>query len=306
MNILVTGASGFVGTYLCKALIKQKHNVVGIGTSKKHPLENYDQFEWVSADTTIQGEWQNRVRTSNIIINLTGKNIFGYWTKKYKDQIYKSRIFTTENIVAAIPETESQDLLAGKQPVLLNTSAIGYYGDCREKILTEADQAGNDFLAKVCVDWEKAALKAKDKGARVVIMRFGVVLGKGGGAVAKMLPAFRMFAGGPLGKGVHWFPWIHIDDLVNAIVMIMENDSISGPVNFVAPGNIRHREFAAALGYALKRPSFMPAPGFMIKAVMGELGETLLSSQKAIPDVLNQSGFLFKYRDIKSALEDIV
>lgn len=321
MNVMVTGASGFVGTALCTALIEKGYNVTGVGRSKRYGLKDSDRFEWLSADTTLEGSWQERVQSSDVIINLTGKNIFGYWTQKYKEQIYRSRILTTENIVSALPEGNGADLpgdnglsrsnlygapISSRRALLLNTSAIGYYGDRGEDTLTESDLPGSDFLATVCLDWERAALKAEERGARVVIMRFGVVLGKNGGALSKMVPAFKLFAGGPLGKGVHWFPWIHLDDLVAAVMMLIENSSISGAVNFVAPGTIRHREFASALGRALKRPSFMPAPGFMIKAIAGELGETFLTSQRAIPDVLNRGGFLFKYGDIKSALEDIL
>ncbi|MBF0260057.1 MAG: TIGR01777 family protein [Desulfamplus sp.] len=331
MNIMVTGASGFVGTHLCATLLKKKHHVTGVGTSKKHILQDSDRFEWISADTTLEGEWQDKVRTSDVIINLTGKNIFGYWTQKYKEQIYRSRVLTTENIVAAMPKINDTAIESGKsdpslsdgmmssmsgvagslksgyrKPVLLNTSAIGYYGDRGEDKLTETDRSGNDFLAKVCMDWENEAFKAEEKGARVVVMRFGVVLGRDGGALKKMVPAFKFFAGGPLGKGIHWFPWIHIDDLLNAVLMLIENKNISGAVNFVSPGAIRHREFASELGHALNRPSLMPAPAFMIKTVMGELGEAFLSSQKAIPDVLNKSGFSFKFPDLRSALEDIL
>ncbi|MBF0230122.1 MAG: TIGR01777 family protein [Desulfamplus sp.] len=323
MNILVTGASGFVGTYLCQTLLGNGHSVIGIGRSAKHELhyskklrhskeskasdgfEDFesteDRFEWVSADTTLEGSWQDKIKTSDVIINLTGKNILGYWTKEYKNQIYSSRILTTKNIVSAL-----SDLPVGKKIVLLSTSALGYYGDRGEESLTEEDSAGNDFLAKVCVDWEKEALKAKEKGARVVLMRFGVVLGKDGGALSKMLPAFRLCVGGPLGKGTHWFPWIHIDDLVNAILFLVHNQDIIGPVNFVAPESLRQKEFASSLGHTLNRPAFMPAPAFMIKAIMGEMGQAFLSSQKAKPYILNKSGFKFKYGDIESALKDIV
>ncbi len=298
MNIIVTGASGFVGTHLCQVLVDKGYNVTGVGTSKRHRLQGVDRFEWISADTTIEGQWQDKIKSAQALINLTGKNIFGYWTSEYKAQIYQSRILTTRNIVAALPD--------GKKTVLLNTSAIGYYGDRGEDSLNESEPAGSDFLAKVCVDWENAALKAQEKGARVVLMRFGVVLGKNGGALKKMLPAFSLGLGGPLGKGIQWFPWIHLDDLINAILLFIKDDKISGPVNLVAPGALRHREFASALGQAINRPAFMPAPAFMIKAIMGEMGGSFLSSQKALPAVLSNNGFDFKYGDIKKAIENIL
>jgi len=298
MNIIVTGASGFVGTHLCRLLLSRGDDVTGVGRSERHRLQSYDRFNWISSDTTVEGRWQESVRDADVIINLAGKNIFGYWTEKYRSQIYQSRVLTTSNIVSALDD--------GRKAVLLNASAIGYYGDRGDSPLTEADSAGDDFLAKVCIDWEDAALKAQDKGARVVLMRFGVVLGKDGGALEKMVPAFRLFVGGPLGSGLHWFPWIHMDDLLNAALLCMKKSDISGPVNFVAPGTVRHREFASELGHVLNRPSFMPAPGFMIKAIIGELGQTFLSSQRATPDLLNRSGFSFQYGDIRAALQNIL
>ncbi|MBF0111986.1 MAG: TIGR01777 family protein [Desulfamplus sp.] len=302
MKIVITGASGFVGTNLCRVLLNRGDYVIGIGTSKRLKLKHVspEHFDWISADTTIAGNWQTAIKEADVIINLTGKNIFGYWTQKHKSQIYNSRVLTTKNIVAAMQKK------GDKKQLLLNASAVGYYGNRGEDSLIESESFGNDFLAKVCVDWENGALKAEDKGARVVIMRFGVVLGKNGGALEKMLPSFKLFAGGPLGKGTHWFPWIHIDDLIGAILFFIENQTISGSVNFVAPQALRHKDFTSALGEALNRPSFMPAPAFMVKAVMGEMGKAFLSSQKAIPFVLNKSGFKFKYPDIEAALEDIL
>ncbi|SLM27638.1 NAD-dependent epimerase/dehydratase [Desulfamplus magnetovallimortis] len=308
MNILITGASGFVGTALCRFLLNKGEEVTGVGRSNQHLLNSgtffndhpalKDKFRWVSADTEHSGDWQEHVARADVIVNLTGKNIFGYWTENYKKQIYTSRVKTTENIVAALPDKSSA--------TLLNTSAIGYYGDRGDVSLTEKDEPGNDFLAKVCVDWEKSALKGAEKGARVVLMRFGVVLGKNGGALGKMLPAFKFFAGGPLGKGLHWFPWIHMDDLLCAILFCIETQKIEGAVNFVSPDPLRHKEFASALGHALNRPSLMPAPAFMIKAIMGEMGHAFLSSQRATPSVLSDNGFKFRFSDIDMALTDLV
>jgi uncharacterized protein (TIGR01777 family) len=165
---------------------------------------------------------------------------------------------------------------------------------------------GDDFLAKVCIDWEKEAFLAEKKGVRVAAMRFGVVLDKNGGALAKMIPAFKSFAGGPLGSGLQWFPWIHMDDLISAINFIIENNEIKGPVNFCAPNPIRNRDFGKALGNVLKRPSFMKVPLFMIRLVMGEMGTLLTNSQKVIPHKLLRHGFKFQHPDIDHALGDIL
>ena len=297
-HILVTGASGFIGKRLARLFLEKGYKVTGIGTSVKHPFSmEFENFDWVSADTTIEGDWQNCVAVSDIIINLTGRNIFHYWTKKYKQAIYDSRILTTRNIINALADN-------GGTQKLLTASAVGIYGDCKEELLTENKLSGHDFLAKVCLEWEKEGLKAKKKGVKVAVMRFGVVLGNGG-ALSLMAPVFKLFAGGPLGNGQHWFPWIHVEDLERAVEFIIANNDVDGIFNFTGPEPIQQKQFARSLGQALHRPSFIPAPSFMVKAIMGELGSSLLQSQKAIPKNLTDSGYHFKFSDVKSALQDI-
>jgi hypothetical protein len=193
-----------------------------------------------------------------------------------------------------------------RSTVLFNASAIGYYGDRGEVLLKEDSSAGNDFLASVCVNWEKEAMKADEKGARVVIMRFGVILGKGGGALAKMIPAYKFFAGGPMASGEQWFPWLHIEDLMAAVGFIYENNAMDGPFNFCSPHAVRNKEFAKTLGRVLKRPSFLKAPAFAIKLIMGEMGGALLGSQRGVPDRLQKAGFQFQYPELERALSDIV
>jgi len=282
---------------MCRLFLSKGHPVIGIGTSRTHPLlKKFEKFDWISSDTTIPGKWQEKVAESDIIINLAGQSIFHYWTQKYKKSIYKSRILTTKNIVNAIKR--------GKTQKFLSTSAAGVYGDCKDDELTEERPPGKDFLANVCVDWEKEGLKAKEKGVRVAIMRFGVVLGDGG-ALSMMAPAFKMGVGGPLGGGKHWFPWIHVTDVGKAMEYIIENTDIQGLFNFTAPEPIRQKQFARALGRVLGRPAIMPAPSFIIKAVMGELGSSLLQSQKVIPMNLLDSGYSFFFPTLQSALRDI-
>ncbi|RLC17569.1 MAG: TIGR01777 family protein [Deltaproteobacteria bacterium] len=305
-KILISGASGFIGKRLVMVFLSKGYHVTGIGRSFNHPFskrfqdvnQRFDQkFEWVSADTAIEGKWQGHVAESDIIINITGQNIFHYWTKKYKKAIYDSRILTTRHIVNAIGN--------GKTQKLLTASAAGIYGDCKEDVLTEKRTPGKDFLAKVCKDWEKEGLKARKKGAGVAVMRFGVVLGNGG-ALSLMTPAFKLFAGGPLGNGRHWFPWIHIKDLEKAIEFIIENEKLEGIFNFTGPTPVRQNQFAKALGRVLNRPAFLPVPSFMVKAIMGELGSALLNSQKAVPKNLMDAGYLFLFPDLDSTLNDIL
>ena len=296
-TILISGASGFVGQYLSRRFLSAGHKVIGLGTSAAHPLaRESDNFFWVSADTTVRGEWQAHVTEADVIVNLAGRSIFKPWTETYKQQIYDSRILTTRNLVSALPDPwEGQ---------LLSASAVGYYGDRGEAVLTEAESPGRDFLASVCRDWETEALKAENKGAVVSLMRFGVVLGQGGGALDVMGRAFKLFLGGPLGAGTHWFPWIHIQDLARAIDFLVDR-TLGGPFNFTGSEPVRQKAFARALGRALHRPAIIPAPAFMVTLVMGELGSSLLQSQKAAPQALVENGFDFEFKTAAAALEEI-
>jgi len=296
-NILIIGASGFIGKKLARRFLSKGYRVTGLGRSGNHPFSaEFKDFEWISADTTAKGNWQEKVRQSDVIINLAGQSIFHYWTKKYKQTIYDSRILTTRNIVDAIAN--------GKPQTFLTASAAGIYGDCKDDFLTEKRGPGTDFLAQVCVDWEKQGLRAREMGVRVAVMRFGVVLGSGG-ALSLMTRAFKSFVGGPLGGGRQWFPWIDLRDLEKAIEFITENKDVEGIFNFTGPVPVRQKQFATALGRALHRPAFTPAPSFMVKAVMGELGASLLKSQRVIPQNLLDSGYSFLFPDIAASLNDI-
>lgn len=297
-TMIITGASGFVGKALAKKFLREGYAVIGVGTSAAHPYEKtQNNFQWVSADTTMPGPWQEHIARADSVINLTGRNIFQYWTEKYKKAILDSRVKTTQYIVEALPNGESTQLI--------NASAVGIYGDCGDHVLTEASLPGNGFLADVCKAWEKAAFTAGRKGARVSVVRFGVVLGNGG-ALSKMMPAFKMFAGGPLGDGGHWFPWIHLADLEEAVAFVLSCDTCEGVFNFTAPGTVRQGQFAKLLGKTLNRPSVMRVPAFAIKLVMGELGASLLQSQRAVPEKLLDSGFSFRFPNADAALADIL
>jgi uncharacterized protein len=298
MKIFITGGSGFVGTDLSRYLLREGHRVIAVGRSPSHKLDGKENFQYISADTTKKGDWQNALHKVDAAVNLAGINILRFWTDNYKAKIYDSRVLTTRNLVEAMPDD--------KGITLCSASAAGYYGNRGNEILKEDARPGDDFLAKVCIDWEKEAYQAKAKGIRVVTMRFGVVLGKNGGPIKKMLPAFKFFVGGPMGNGKHWFPWIHMDDLISAILFILENREIKGPVNFCASEPVRNIDFARALGNALNRPSFMTAPAFMIRLIMGKLGASLLNSQRVSSDKLERYGFKFQYPDINSALSEIL
>lgn len=298
MNIVVTGGSGFIGANLCGVLIAAGHTVTALGTRNRHRLEGTPNFNYLNADTTQTGAWQQEIRGMNAAVNLAGRTIFHRWTDRYKEEIYNSRIRTTRNLV---------DAISGQGPmVLVNASAVGYYGDRGDTVLTEDAAAGNDFLARVSTDWEATARMAQGKGARVVLTRFGVVLGKGGGALEKLVPAFKMMAGGPIGDGSQWFSWIHLEDLLRCIRFVLENETAEGPFNFVSPGVLRNREFVQALASVLRRPAFIPAPAFMIRAALGEMASVVLSSQRCRPERLQSMGFTFQYPELTGALKQLL
>lgn len=298
MRIFVAGGTGFVGTRLTKRLMSHGHDVTVISSSGKSSSKDGEAPRYLQADTTVEGDWQKELSKPEVIINLTGRTIFNYWTKSYKEQIYSSRISTTRNIVNALPEQT--------ETILLNASAAGYYGDSGDVMQYETSPSGDDFLATVCRDWENEALQAKKKGARVATMRFGVVLGKGGGAIETMKTPFKLGMGGPIGNGEQWFPWIHLDDLVSAILLLMNGSDLQGAFNFTAPGQVRQKEFAKKLAKALNRPAFMPAPSFIMKTVLGEFGNSLLLGQKVSPKALQENGFVFQYPKLEDALEEIL
>jgi uncharacterized protein len=294
MKILITGSSGFVGSQLAQFLLEKGHEVTGIDAIGEKQSGSHPLFHFVQADTTIAGDWQVALKQKDVVINLAGRNIFRRWTKSYKKLIYDSRILTTRHLVEAMPNQPDT--------LFISTSAVGYYGDRKDDMLEETTPPGQDFLAHVCVDWEKEAANAKNRGARVVITRFGVVLGKNGGALSKMIPAYRLFAGGPLGDGMQWFSWIHIHDLLGAMAYVMDHPEIEGPVNFCAPQPLRNNDFSKALARQLKRPAFFRVPATMLRMAAGELGDMALYSQRGYPGKLMASGFEFKYPDIEGAL----
>jgi hypothetical protein len=298
MKVLITGGLGFVGTQLSIRLLERGHQVTVVDRSPEPHEHTPADVHYLSADTTVRGPWQQQVADQEGIINLAGASIFNRWNDKIKKVIYDSRVLTTRNVVEAIPQKEGM--------MLCSTSAVGYYGFRGDEEILEDGTPGDDFLASLCVDWEDEASKAADKGVRVAISRFGIVLGKTGGALGQMIPAFKRFVGGPLGSGNQWFSWIHMEDLLNAFLFVLDNEEISGPVNFCSPHPVQNRKLAKALGKVLGRPSFVTTPGFMLRLVLGEFGSILLEGQRVIPGTLLKHGFIFRYPDISRALEEVV
>ena len=299
MKIFMTGGTGFVGTYLSKQLISHGHKV----TILIHPAEsnrlNIEGLTYLTGNSTAKGQWQKSVPEHDVIINLAGASIFSRWTQKQKEIIRSSRISTTQNLVEALPNNS-------KHITFFSTSAVGYYGFHKDEELTESSPAGDDFLAKLAYDWEQEALLAKNKGVSVVLTRFGIVLGKNGGALGLMFPLFKYFLGGPLGSGQQWFSWVHMHDLAEAFIFLLNHKEISGAVNLCSPNPVRNKELGKAIGKILHRPSFMPAPGFIINLFLGEFGSVLLKGQRVVPSRLLDAGFIFQYPNIEEALRNSI
>ena len=295
MKIFMTGGTGFVGKTLAPALVRSGQEVTILTRAAK---EEASGVSWVEGDPTQRGRWQDEVKEHEAVINLAGASIFTRWTEEAKKMIRDSRMITTRRLVEALE--------GGRVKTFFSPSAIGYYGFHGDETLSEEASPGGDFLALLAKDWEAEAKEAEKKGCRVVITRFGIVLGEKGGALGQMIPLFNKYLGGPLGSGKQWFSWIYIKDLVRAYLFLLEHPEISGPVNFTAPNPVRNKELSQSLGKILRRPAFLPAPGFMLRLVLGEFGSILLEGQKVIPRKLLQAGFQFQYPEIAPALGQVV
>jgi len=298
MHIFVAGGTGFIGRHLVRRLLEKGYRVTATGTRLRHASEQREGFAYVRADLTQKGEWQDALHDVDAVVNLVGKTLFHRWTKAYKKEIRESRTLSTKHIVDALEPSRTS--------VLINASAVGFYGSRGDAILDETASSGDDFLAHVGKDWESEALKGEAKGVRVICARFGIVLGENGGAVEKMVAPFRFFVGGPLSDGMQWFPWIHLEDLVQALIWAFEKRRLAGPVNFCAPNPVQNRELSRIIGRILGRPAFILTPAWALRMVMGELGSALLSSQRCVPSKLTASGFSFRFWDIESAMRDIL
>ena len=275
MRVLVAGASGLIGSALTRALRERGDAAVAL-----------PRFE--SAPWSVEG--------ADAVVNLAGASVAGKrWSPAYKKEIEQSRVLTTRALVDAIRAAQR------KPRVLINASAVGYYGGRGDEVLDESAAPGADFLANVARQWEAEAQRAP---VRSVQLRTGIVLSARGGALEKMLPPFKAFVGGPVGSGRQWFPWIHLADEVAAILWCIDRE-VTGPVNLAAPGIVTMKEFAKALGRALHRPSWAPVPAAPLRILLGEFASALLEGQRAVPKKLLDSGFRFRFENVDAALRDL-
>ncbi|HEY9609209.1 TIGR01777 family oxidoreductase [Allocoleopsis sp.] len=300
MKVAITGATGFVGSRLVEQLQAQGHQPLILTRNRAIALRKFPNLEIVAYTPTESGEWQKAIAGCDAVVNLAGEPIAeSRWTPKHKEEILNSRKLGTQKIVEAITQANP------KPKVLVNASAIGYYGTSETATFDETSPPGNDFLAEVCQAWEAEAQKVKNAGVRLVIVRLGIVLGNGG-ALAKMIPPFQLFAGGPLGTGHQWFAWIHRDDLVRLLIEALNRPDIEGVLNGTAPNPVRMSELCEKLGEVLHRPSWLPVPSFALEALLGEGAKVVLEGQQVLPKRTTSYGFQYQYPTVKEALTKIV
>ncbi len=299
MKTLVTGGTGFVGRRLLSKLPNPA--VVTRNAARTRASLGDLVSDVLEVDLAARPVELDEQHGYGAIVNLMGESIAeGRWTDEKKKRIRDSRILGTRNLVDSL-------IRSGQLPeVFVSASAVGFYGDPGNEVVNEDDKAGEGFLPEVCQEWENEALRIADHGVRVVLVRIGIVLGKEGGALEKMLPLFRWGLGGKLGDGQQWMPWIHVEDLVDMIVWAMNTNDVSGPLNGVAPDPVRNVDFTRGLAEAVARPAFLPAPKFGLRLALGEFAESLFFSQRVVPDKALTRGFEFQFPDLDSALEEIV
>jgi TIGR01777 family protein len=302
MRVIIAGGSGFIGRRLIVELLQDRHEIILLSRRPENVRKTFPAVRVEYWDTKTGSVLTNIIDGAGAVINLTGESIAAKrWSSIQKQKILSSRIDSTRAIVNALEHTPH------RPSVLLNASAVGYYAHVPEGEVTETYPKGNGFLPDVCNQSEMEAQKAQEFGVRVVLLRTGIVLDKSEGALHKLLLPFRMFIGGPLGNGRRWFPWIHVQDEVNAILYAMEHERIDGPLNLAAPQSIRMIEFCNVLGSVLHRPSWLPVPGFALRLILGEMAEPLLfQGQKIIPKKLLEADFKFQFPNLENALQDIL
>jgi len=303
MRIAVTGGTGFIGRVLIRALRDNGHSVIALSRDlfrAKEILGNgVELVHWEVGRRP--SPWEGEIGRADAIVNLAGEGLFTKrWDVAQKARIWNSRVDGTRQIVEAVGRQHQ------RPRILVNASAIGYYGPHGDEPLDENSPPGSDFIAEMAVAWEAKAAKAESLGVRVVLSRIGVVLEREGGALAPMMPLFKMFMGGWLGSGQQYFSWVHRDDVVGIILYALNHDQIRGAINATSPRPVTNKEFCTALGRALHRPSWAPVPAFALKVLVGEASQVLLTGQKVIPKAITTAGYRFKHSELDEALASIV
>ena len=306
MRVFVTGGTGLIGSVLVRRLQERGDAVVLLTRRPDYAQQTTGgQVAVVGGDPMQAGPWMDAVSDCDAVVHLAGEGIFKRrWWSAFKRLLRDSRVLSTQNIVAALAKQPRR--ADGSPKVLVSGSAIGYYGPHGAEELTEESAPGSDFLAQLSVEWEKAASAAQQHGVRVVLLRTGVVLAKGGGALAQMLTPFKMFVGGPVGSGRQYMSWIHIDDHVGATLLALDHANLAGPLNCTAPNPVTNKEFSKALGRVLHRPSFMKTPGFILRVMLGEVANVVTKGQRVLPHKALQAGYQFKFTEVEAALREVL
>ena len=301
MRIVITGGSGLIGSAVAREMGGAGHEVVVLTRDPSRVKSLPPNTRAVRWDGRAAGEWGALIDADTAIVHLAGENVAdGRWTEERKRRIRDSRIQSGSAVLAAIRQAKAPPR------VLLQGSAVGYYGDGGDAVLTEASPAGNDFLARTCVDWEASTAAVAALGVRRPVLRTGVVLSPEGGALPKLALPFRFLAGGPFAGGRQWFPWIHVADEVGAIRFLIEHATADGPFNLTAPEPLTNRDFSRELGKTLHRPSLTPAPGFALRFLLGEMADALLHGQRAVPEKLLGLGYRFRFPEAGGALRELL
>lgn len=300
MKLVIAGGTGFIGSNLCARLLQRGDSVIVL-TRAPSPATISASKRWVTWNPSSPGSWEEAIDGADGVVNLAGEPIAAKrWTAAQKEKIRSSRLESTRALVRAIAQAKA------KPGFLINGSAVGYYGPRGDEALTEEAGPGGDFLARLCVEWEEEAKKAEEHGVRVVRLRTGIVLGKGGGALARMVPAFKLFLGGPVGSGRQVVSWIHMDDEIGLILFLMGNSQASGAFNATAPHPVTMREFCKSLARVLGRPSWLRVPAFALRVLLGEMADVLVTGQRVVPAKAQTLGYAFRYPTLDQALEALM
>lgn len=306
MRVFVTGGTGLIGRRLVGRLLERKDQVTVLTRRFAEARQQLGtEVDLVEGNPAQAGDWTGAVGGCDAVVHLAGENVFARrWNEAFKKVLHDSRVVSTQNVVQALARKPKAD--DGRPKVLVNASAIGYYGPRGDEELAEDAPPGDDFLARLCIDWEKAARGAEPLGVRLAIVRVGVVLDPNGGALAKLLTPFKLGVGGPAGTGRQWMSWIHHDDMIGLFLLALDDARAAGPLNGTAPNPVTNRDFSKALGKVLHRPAFMPVPTFALKLRFGEVADVLVTGQRVLPKRALALGYAFKFPTVEAALADIL
>lgn len=306
MRIFVTGGTGLVGHRLVRQLVQRGDTVVALTRRPDTARERLGSGVTIASGDPMQsGPWLDALAECDGVVNLAGENVFAKrWSSAFKELLRASRVQSTDDVVQGLARQPRRS--SGEPKVLVNASAIGYYGPRGDELLDEASSPGDDFLAQLCMDWERAARAAESHGVRVAFVRIGLVLDKEGGALKQMLTPFKLGIGGPIGRGRQWVSWIHYADLVGLLLLALDNAAARGPINGTAPNPVTNRDYSKALGRALHRPAFLPTPAFALRLALGGVAGLATTGQRVLPRRAEALGYPYRFATIDAALADLL